>query len=412
MISDRIIVCIANAWDYDPTCKHHIMKALSNCNDIVWINYHGTRRPQATRADVAAIGSTLKRVAGGLKRVGPRFVQATPLICPGASHPLVSSLSNRMLVAQIRRAIRSIEGYARKPVQVWSFAPDVPDLVGRFGEERFVYYCTDDFAQFADHSRARIEAAENELVDRADVVFVTSEALLSSKLGRRSDVILARHGVDFDRFAAAWRRRLDVPEDVAQIDKPIFGFFGLIHHWIDVPLLEKVAQARPQYAFVLIGETKVDVTGLRQQPNVFLLGRKRHAELPAYCAAFEAGLMPFRSDALAPSINPIKMYEYLAAGLPIVSTPLPEAERFRGAVRFAASAEEFALRCDQILVEGVSIQRGAISRMVARERWAAKVEVLSAEVERSLAHARTPATVASSTVDAALPALQGVAIPS
>lgn len=380
MITDRIIVCVANAWDYDPTCKHHIMKVLSRHNDIVWINYRGTRKPRATRADIAAIGSALRSVAGGIKRVGPRFIQTTPLVVPGASHPLMLALGRRLLVAQIRRAVRRIAGYASKPLQVWAFAPDVPGLIGRFGEECFVYYCTDDFTQFEGLSPERITATENELLDRADVVFTTSETLLADKRRRRSDVVLARHGVDFSLFASAWRRRLERPADLPDSGKPIFGFFGLIHHWIDVDLLAAVAHLRPHYDFVFIGESKVNVAALEASPNAFLLGRKRHDELPAYCATFEAGLMPFRYDEMAPSINPIKMYEYLAAGLPVVSTPLPEAERYRGSVRFATSAQAFALRCDEIVAEKTPNRRAVISQTVASESWAAKVEFLSETV--------------------------------
>ena len=377
MIHDRVIVCVANSWDYDPTCKHHIMSVLGRHNDIVWINYHGTRRPSATRADLWAIGLTLRRVAGGIKRVGPRFIQTTPLVIPGASHPLLSSLSRRLLKTQIRRAIRHVEGAANKPLQVWAFAPDVPYLIGSFKEECFVYYCTDEFSRFKDLSAARVTATENELLDRADVVFVTSETLLRNKERRRADVVLARHGVEFDLFAAAWQNPPVLPEDVACFDGPIFGFFGLIHHWIDVALLAEVARLRPTYSFVFLGEWKVDVSSLRRLPNVYLLGRKRHGELPAYCAAFDAGLLPFLRDELAPSINPIKMYEYLAAGLPIVSTPLPEAERFAGPIRFASTPRAFAERCDEVLATARPGRREAISRTVESESWAAKVELLS-----------------------------------
>ena len=129
MISGRIIVCVANSWDYDPTSKHHIMRILARANDVVWIDYHGTRRPEISRADVKAGWRVLRRCARGIRRVHPTILQVTPLVIPGVTSRLLRSLHQRMLIAQIRRAIRSVDGWQEKPLQLWSFAPDVPYLV-------------------------------------------------------------------------------------------------------------------------------------------------------------------------------------------------------------------------------------------------------------------------------------------
>lgn len=377
MIQDRIIVCVANSWDYDPTCKHHIMKVLSRHNDIVWINYHGTRRPRADLSDLRSACSTLRRFIQGVRPVGPTFVQLTPLCIPGATNTVLAWLHDRMLITQIRRAVRSLAGSARKSLQIWAFAPDVACLAGQFEEECFVYYCADEFSKFEGVCAERITAAENRMLKRADVVITTSESLLRAKRVHRPDAILARHGVDYDHFASAWRLNLSVPPDIASIPNPIFGFFGLIHHWIDVALIAEVARLRPGYSFVLIGECKVDVSRLRVQPNVHLLGRRPFAELPAYCSTFVAGMLPFVRSDLTVHVNPIKMYEYLAAGLPIISTPMPEALRFRGPVRFADTPQGFAERCDEVLSGDGTRTRAMISRTVEKESWLSKVEWLS-----------------------------------
>lgn len=382
MISGRTIICIASNWDYDPTSKHHIMKVLAGRNDILWVNYHGTRRPRLNRTDIRSGFSALRRIVRGLRPVQPGFLQLTPLVIPGARTRLMQSIHRHLLIRQIREALATIPGSADRPLQIWSFAPDVPFLAGEFNEECFIYYCVDDHAQFEGLDGSQISRAENQTIDRADLVITSSETLQQAKRFRRPDCVLVRHGVDHQRFSAAWRTRQPTPHDLIRIPRPIFGFFGLIQFWVDLPLVAEVARRRPNYSFVLIGECQRDALPLAGLNNIHLLGRKPNAQLPAYCAAFSAGLMPFVQGPLARSINPIKMYEYLAAGLPVISTPLPEAERYRGPIRMAGNAADFAAACDHVLESDYPGRRAEISQLVAGESWDSKVEELSELVVR------------------------------
>ncbi len=381
MIRDRLIICIASAWDYDPTSKHHLMRILSRDNHILWINYHGTRRPSATRGDLRDAIRGVGRVARGLRHVSPNMAQLTPLVIPGATGSALEGLHRNLLIAQIRRAIRKLDSTATKPIQVWTFAPDVPFLKGAFGEECFVYYCVDEYTRFKGFDTTTIKTAEDTLLAAADLVVTTSEPLHVTKRVRRRDALLVPHGVDYDHFAAAWRDPPSRPRDLDAIGVPIFGFFGLIHHWIDRALIAGVARLRPQYAFVLIGDCKSDVAELRELSNVYLLGRRSYESLPAYCAAFSAGLLPFVRNAMTRSINPIKMMEYLAAGLPVVSTPLPASERFLGPISIASTAEEFARACDAAL-RTENADRARISHTVRDLTWESRVEILAEHIHR------------------------------
>lgn len=404
MIEGRIIVTIASSWDYDPTSKHHIMKILSEKNDIVWINYHGSRRPTANRTDLSAVCTALQRVARGVTRVSPSMLQLTPLVVPGATRRITKWLHRRLLIAQIRRAVHRVDPNGKRPVQVWSFAPDVPFLVNQFNEESFIYYCVDDYLHFDGFDRRSIESAEKQLIDQADLVVTTSRALHDVKSSQRRETLLMRHGVDFDHFASSWRKNLVHPEDIAGLSGPIFGFFGLIHHWVDVALLAEVARLRPHYHFVIIGESKVDVDALVSLPNVHLLGRRSYRQLPRYCTAFDAGLMFFTQTAMTRAVNPIKMYEYLAAGLPIVSTPLPEAERFGEAICFGQTPGQFAAACDLTLTADYAGRREQISRLVKSESWRTKVDQLSNAVMDRVADTGTIRSIPRNTVLSSRPA--------
>jgi len=383
MIRNRLIVCIASCWDYDPTSKHHLMRILSRENKVLWINYHGTRRPGISRWDARDCISAVLRVAQGLRQVTTGLWQLTPLVIPGTTGPLLGKIHQRLLIEQIDRAKGVLDPQRSMPVQIWTFAPDVHFLGGALGEERFVYYCVDEYTKFQGFDSAVMAELEAKLLRRADVVIATSKPLCEAKRKIRAGVELVPHGVDYEHFASAWRKPLPAPPDMREIPRPIFGFFGLIHHWFDVELLARVASLRPHYSFVLIGDCKIDSGLLSGLPNVHLLGRKDYATLPAYCATFSAGLLPFVRNEMTQCINPIKLTEYLAAGLPVISTAIPAAEEFGGQVAIARTAEEFARYCDAAL-KYAAADRAKISERVRAHTWEARVETVSQLVSHSV----------------------------
>ncbi len=380
MIQDRIIVCIANRWDYDPTSKHQVMKILGRYNDIVWVNYRGTRRPQATATDARAIVSTLRNVMGGVKPIHDRMVQLTPLVIPGARGAACQALNRWLVAKQIRRAVHMVQRGRNLPVQLWTFAPDVAYLADALPREHLVYYCVDEYTEFEDFDRETVAAAERRLMECADVVITTSSTLYQTKRQWHANTHLVRHGVDVAHFRQALDTKLAEPADLRACNGPILGFFGLIHHWIDCDLLADVARLRPGYSFVLIGADHRRHAGLAALKNVHLLGRRPYAELPAYCKAFDAALLPFARTRMTRNVNPIKLREYLAAGLPVVSTPLPEAERYQPDVMIAADPAAFARSCDTAVRLSSLSQRIARTRTVADETWDAVVERLSRAV--------------------------------
>lgn len=384
MVKDRLIVCVASSWDYDPTSKHHLMKRLARHNRVLWVNYHGTRRPAMNSHDFRGALNVLKRIGRGVQPISPTMWQMTPFVIPAARNAALRGVHEWLVTRQIVRAARLIQQRENQPIQVWSFAPDVPFLAGKLGEECFVYYCVDDYTRFECHDPALMIAQETRLLQTADVVVATSEPLLKEKRKIRSDALLIRHGVDFEHFARAWRDPPPIPDDLARIPSPRFGFFGLIQHWIDRELLAEVARLRSNYSFVLIGEAKSDVSMFDGIGNVRLLGRRAYEHLPAYCAQFAAGLLPFARNEMTACINPIKLPEYLAAGLPVVSTDLPEARRFAGAVRFGSTPHEFAEACDLALKDRATTRPIDISHRVEHESWESRLDELAAIMDRRI----------------------------
>lgn len=381
MISNRTIVCLASNWHYDPTSKHHVMQRLARSNHVVWVNYHGSRRPRATVADLGAAAAKIRQFVSGPVRVDRNLTVITPMVVPVPGSAVAAAVNRRLLVRQIRAVLRRLP---RRPVQLWSFAPDVDYLCGAFDEEAVVYYCVDEFGAFTGYDRAAIGAAEARLAARANLVITTSRALYDAKRPLNPRVELVPHGVDVAHFSRPAEPGTPLPAEIAGIPRPILGFWGLLQDWLDLPLLAAVARARPNWSIVLIGEPATDVSMLTGLPNVHLLGRKPYALLPDYARAFDVGLIPFRINELTRAVNPIKLREYLCAGLPVVSTPLPEVEAYGRWARVAATPETFVEACAAAMAGARSEEAAARRAAMQDESWDAKVEVISRLVEDAI----------------------------
>jgi len=369
MIEGRTILCFASGYDAPPTSKHHVMHLLAERNVVLWVNYHASRTPSASGSDLAYAFRKLREVAGGLRRRRPNLYTLTPLVVPVPTSRLARRLNRALLVAQIRRALARVR---RGPLQVWSFTPDIAYLLDALPAEKVLYYCVDDFASFTGYDREQVRRDEADLCRRADLVVTTSRALLEAKRPLNPRTILVPHGVDYEHFSKAVTNNLPVPADMRDIPHPILGFFGLIRDWVDLDLLAEVARLRPQWHIVLIGDATVDLAPYRGIPNLHFLGPKPYADLPAYCKCFDVGLIPFKVNDLTRAVNPIKLREYLAAGLPVVSTPLPEVARGGLPALTAKTAHEFLNLIERVLKSG-SDTREARSRSVATETWPQKV---------------------------------------
>ena len=345
------------------------MRVLSHDNDVVWVNYHGSRRPRLNMQDARGIVRVLRHAARGARPVSERMTQFTPLVWPGSSSPLVTRLNRTLVAGQIRRVIARQRRSAHQPIQLWTFAPDVAYLAGAFGEECLVYYCVDEFSQFEEFDEQAVVAAERRLIAAADVVFTTSAKLYETKSALHSNVHLVRHGVDVPHFARAVDRKLRLPEPIRHLQPPLAGFIGLVHHWIDVDLLAGVARKLPHISFVMVGECKTDVSALKALDNVHFTGRQPYGLLPAYCSAFDIGLMPFKLTRMTENVNPIKLREYLAAGLPVVSTSIPEARGLVPPSFLADDSDGFAAACEHALKRSTLATRAVTSAMMEGHSW-------------------------------------------
>ena len=378
MIEGRTILCFASGYDAPPTSKHHVMHLLAERNVVLWVNYHASRTPSASASDLRTMAAKLKQVFAGVSSPRRNLHVVTPMVLPLPKSEAARSINRELLVRRIKRALARVQ---TGPLQIWSFTPDVAYLIDSFKCEKVVYYCVDDHAQFTGYDKEQVLRDEAELCRKADLVVTTSSALLESKRGLNPNTILVTHGVDYEHFSKATSDHLAVPDDIARIPHPIFGFFGLIRDWIDLDLIADVARLKPDWHFVLIGDSKVDLTPYRSLANMHFLGPRPYAQLPAYCKGFDAGLIPFKINELTLAVNPIKLREYLSAGLPVISTPLPEVLVYKEMVCVVRTPEEFVASAGTIpgKEDGARLRQ---SEAMAEETWDHKLTSIAGSLER------------------------------
>jgi glycosyltransferase involved in cell wall biosynthesis len=376
----RDIVVFSNDWDGDPLSKTHIMRLLAKDNRILWVNSIGNRAPKANAHDMQRIFRKLRTFTDGLREVEPNLFVLAPLAIPFYGSDVVRTTNRALLRLQILRAIKSL-GF--RDYLSWSYLPASAPVSGTLGETLVVYQCVDEFSAFADTNGRHIAELEEQLLRKADLVITSAERLRESKSKVNPHTVLVRHGVDFQHFVKACDAATVVPEDLAKLPKPVIGFFGLVAEWLDMEAIAACAKANPRASVSLIGKVApdADVSALRALPNVHFLGRKGYGELPAYCKGFDVALMPFRVNELTLNANPLKVREYLAAGLPVVSSDLPEVRKVE-LCRIAKTPEDYVREVKACLDEGggPKLER---AKAIEHEGWAARVDEIREHVGKA-----------------------------
>jgi glycosyltransferase involved in cell wall biosynthesis len=373
------IVCFAKDWDDDPTSNTHVMRLLARDNRVLWLNSIGMRRPSVGSArDLRRIVRRLEDFRRGARQVAPNLWVASPLVLPLPHVPLATRVNRLLLRATVARLRRRL-GMAS--FQLWTFLPNAGQYAD-LGQSLLVYYCVDNWLHMAGADGPALDALERDLCRRADLVFATSRSLVEAKRRLNPETHLASHGVDHAHFARALDPATPVAPELADVRGPVLGVVGLLDDRVDVALLAALADRRPDWTLALVGTTLVDVAPLARRPNVRLLGRQPYARLPELCRAFGVGLVPFVLNEYTRDINPVKLREYLSAGLPVVSTALPEVAAWAPLAAVACDAEEFAALVARALAEDSPARRAERSAAMRGETWEEKVAALGRHVLR------------------------------
>lgn len=260
------------------------------------------------------------------------------VVTPENHQALLLAMAALVADMQIRTALAVVH------IAYWS--PVARSLRAMHGW-RILYDCMDDWDGFPNIGE-QLLSEEKTLIAQADLVTVSAALLYQKWCTHNPRCVLVRNAVDF----AFFRQHCFTNDVLGGLAGPVIGYYGALAQWLDYPLLAALADRRPEWNFILVGDIFVDdLAGLEHKPNVQLLGRKPYSQMPLYLDHFDACLIPFRLYNVTHAVDPVKFYEYISAGKPVISTPLTEMSIYKDLLYFATGVDEFIEQIERALAE-------------------------------------------------------------
>jgi uncharacterized SAM-binding protein YcdF (DUF218 family)/glycosyltransferase involved in cell wall biosynthesis len=383
------IICISSIdWDFIWQGHQEIMATLAaQGHRVLFLENTGVRAPKVR--DLPRLRQRIRnwwRGTKGFREEQPNLYVYSPIVLPFPYSRIAQLINRWLLLRPLRRWMRAIQ--FERPL-IWTFLPTplALDLIHDIDPPLTVYYCVDDLSSSSPGAK-RIIPSEQRLLREADLVFVTSERLRQRTSKVSSRVHLFPVGVNFELFDRVRSGDDPLPADLASAPRPIIGYVGGLHQWVDQDLIAAVADRLPHATIALVGPIQTDVSKLQRCANVKLLGQRAHLEMARYVKGFDVGIVPYRLTEYTANVYPAKLNEYLVMGVPVVATDLPEVRRFNAdyhdVVSVASNAEAFASAIERAL--GASTAEDIQRRIaVAHENsWEKRLAAMNALMDEAL----------------------------
>jgi glycosyltransferase involved in cell wall biosynthesis len=323
------IVVFGDDWGRRVSSMQHLFVRLLDRVDVIWIDAIGHREPRLTFEDLRRAVRKVAAMLTGARRTAPRAAvtgaqplhRIAPRVLPWHGNRLVARVNRWSLLRDIRRALAAHP--PRGPLVLVTGSPPSAPVVGAIGEDASIYFCMDDFLHLPGTSPAMLAPLEQALLGRVDALVATAQRLLETKRPRTGRRYYLPQGVNYEHFATP----RPCPDELRDLPRPIIGFAGGVSAALDGTTIRALAAAFPSGSIVLVGPVAVDTTAIAA-PNVHLLGPRGYDELPAYVQAFDVGIVPYIENEWTRAVDPLKVLEYLAAGIPTVASNLPEIAKY------------------------------------------------------------------------------------
>ncbi len=391
MLHGANIICLSSIdWAFNWQLPQEVASAFAaGGNRMLFVENTGVRRPALKdAARLRARFRNWRRAGGGVHRADHGVDVHSPLLLPFPYARAAVAISARVLLHSIRKWLRRDAG---RPLIVITFLPTplARAVIRGLKPDLAVYYCADRFTETSDEAR-KLHRSEPQLLAEADLVLTTSHGLqaTAATVARRVEYLpCGVRSSEFERAGRSTDRR-----STAGLAGPVIGFTGTLRTQIDVALLAEAAGLAPELNFIFVGPLEMDVRPLATQRNVRFIGPVPHSEVVRYTAAFDVGILPYVISDYTADVMPVKLKEFLAAGLPVVATPLPEICRFAdqhpGLITFAADAVTFVAGLRAAVAEnapGFVTRRMEVARLYD---WTEQIARMSGWMESLLAAKR------------------------
>lgn len=392
MLRDATFLCLASIdWDFNWQAAQEVATAFAAAGHRVLFVENTGVRPPALK-DLSRLRSRLRnwRRSHGEARPASGGVDVySPLLVPLPYSRLATRFNARTMLRTIRRWLGPDRA---RPLIVITFLPTplVRAVIDALAPSLVVYYAVDRLSESSPAARP-LRVHEEALLRDADVVFTTSDALRGFALAMGARPEMLAHGVRFNDFQRARQQRGESPVLLHELRGPVVGFVGSIRREIDLALVAEAARMAPDLQFVFVGPILTDVAALAALPNVRFVAQVPHSDVMRYMVRFDAGILPYVLNAYTAHIMPAKLKEYLAAGLPIVATPLPEILRFadehEGVVTVAEDAEAFVTALRRVVADSRPADVDRRTEVALQYDWSTQIDSMRSSIEAAL-HAR------------------------
>lgn len=365
---------LSDDWDEHPSSCQHLFRRISKKYKVLWVNTIGMRNPKLALTDFHKAVTKMRkmfnwsgdRIQQELSSNG--VVACQPPMLPFVKLPGVRQINKATVRKSIRNRLANLG--MRSPILVTT-VPNACDYIGSFGESKVIYYCVDDFSEWPGMEKKMVRKMEDGLVGKSDSLVATSQKLFDRLAGSGKPTYLLTHGVNTEFFQQNVAREHAL---LNGIPSPRVGYYGLFDERSDHDLLAELARRMPDVSFVITGRVESFTLPQKKIPNVYFTGSVPYGELPAMIKGWDVLILPYLMNDLTEAISPLKLKEYLAAGKPVVSSPIPEVVKMREYVLLARTAEEWEKHLRSCLLQPDSVERMSPDRLLQDETWEKKAE--------------------------------------
>lgn len=388
MLMNHDILCLSSAhWDSHMSTMQQTMKRLARSNRVLYINrpisilssFSGNEEVPVRRQISEMMSQPQERSAN-------LFVATSPIVVPLRYTKFSERINYHILIRWLRKTARSL---GMKPSIVWTYLPESSLIVENVKKRLSVYHCVDDHCALGIwwNDETLIRRRETELLKKIDLVFATSDNLHRKQSALNKNCFFIPNGAEYSLFSKVVKDDIPLPPDIQKIKKPIIGYIGTFNaDRLEVEWLEHAA-THSDYSYVFIGKEvncSLDMTIFKNFKNIYFLGFKEQSCLPGYLKAIDVCIMPYANSTNNLSVFPLKIFEYMAAGKPIVSRQINELRRYGKYLSLVNNKEDFLnainkeLSCDN--------KDKVIERMnyAKANSWDVRVEEMSRIVENNI----------------------------
>ena len=382
MLKNENIICISSIdWDFIWQGHQEVMSTFArNGNRVLFIENTGVRVPGVK--DIGRIKNRIRnwfRGIKGIRKEGDNLYIYSPLVLPFPYSRIARWVNKYLILSVLDKWMKAVD--FSDPI-IWTFLPTPLslDVIDGVMKKFLVYYCIDNFSASSLSAR-KIKRSEETLLKKADIVFVTSKALEERCSRYNAKAYRFPFGVCLKEFEEVRRKDVSVPRELDSIKRPIVGYIGGMHKWVDKDLIRKMAEKHPEYSFVFVGPIQTDVSILEKVKNIYFLGQKEHKDVPLFVNSFDVGIIPYLITDYTRNVYPTKLNEYLSLGKPVISTVLPEVELFNkdygDTIYVAKDVDEFDYYLDIGLKDrNLELEKKRI-KAAAENSWEKRIRKMS-----------------------------------